>query len=103
MKTSACLINFSRGSNVNEADLCKALDRGTIRGAALDVFANEPVESSNPLLTRADVVLSPHSSALTIEAMERMSSQGAEGIVDILSGRKPRWCMNYEEVMKILN
>lgn len=103
MKSSACLINFSRGSNVNEADLCKALDRGTIRGAALDVFANEPVESSNPLLTRAGVVLSPHSSALTMEAMERMSSQGAEGIVDILSGRKPQWCMNYEEVMKIKN
>lgn len=99
MKPGAFLLNFSRGSNVNEEDLCKALESKIISGAALDVFANEPVEEGNPLLLMPNVVLSPHSAALTIEAMDRMSSQGAEGIVDILSGRRPKWCMNYEEVL----
>jgi D-3-phosphoglycerate dehydrogenase len=99
MKPGAFLLNFSRGSNVNEEDLCKALESKIISGAALDVFANEPVEEGNPLLSMPNVVLSPHSAALTIEAMDRMSSQGAEGIVDILSGRRPKWCMNYEEVL----
>jgi|BioPla2DNA2_1021312.scaffolds.fasta_scaffold37685_3 D-3-phosphoglycerate dehydrogenase len=99
MKPSAFLLNFSRGSNVNEKDLCEALEKKIIRGAALDVFANEPIEEGNPLLSMPNVVLSPHSSALTVEAMDRMSSQGAEGIVDILYGRKPKWCVNYEEVL----
>lgn len=49
-------------------------------------------------MRKQNVVLSPHSAALTVEAMDRMSAQGAEGIVDILSGRKPKWCMNYDEV-----
>lgn len=99
MKPSAFLLNFSRGSNVNETDLYAALKGGVIRGAALDVFAQEPVEKDNPLLTLPNVVLSPHCAALTVEAMDRMSSQGAAGIVEVLSGERPRWCVNYDEVM----
>lgn len=98
MKSSACLLNFSRGSNVNEADLYEALKNRRIAGAALDVFSQEPVEKDNPLLTLDNVVLSPHCAALTVEAMSRMSYQGCQGIVEVLSGKKPSWCMNYEEV-----
>lgn len=100
MKKDAFLLNFSRGSNVNEKDLYEALTTGVIRGAALDVFVNEPVEKDNPLLTLPNVLLSPHCAALTVEAMDRMSSQGAQGIVEVLSGQQPRWCMNYDQVMQ---
>ena len=98
MKPGACLLNFSRGSNVNEADLYEALKNRVIAGAALDVFAQEPVQADNPLLSLDNVVLSPHCAALTVEAMDRMSYQGCQGIVEILKGEKPTWCMNYEEV-----
>lgn len=98
MKPSAFLLNYSRGSIVNEKDLYDALKNKVIRGAALDVFINEPVEKDNPLLTLDNVLLSPHCAALTVEAMDRMSYQGAQGIVEILSGKVPTWCVNYEEV-----
>jgi D-3-phosphoglycerate dehydrogenase len=101
MKQSAFFINFSRGSVVNEADLYKALTNGVIRGAALDVFAAEPVEKENPLLSLDNVILSPHSAALSVEAMDRMSYQSAQGIVEVLSGKTPTWCVNYDEVLKV--
>ena len=83
---------------MNEADLYEALKNRVIAGAALDVFAQEPVRADNPLLSLDNVVLSPHCAALTVEAMDRMSYQGCQGIVEILKGEKPTWCMNYEEV-----
>lgn len=101
MKPTAFLLNFSRGSIVNEKDLYEALKNKIISGAALDVFATEPVEKDNPLLTLDNVLLSPHSAALTVEAMDRMSYQGAQGIIEILNGKVPTWCVNYEEVNKI--
>lgn len=103
MKPTAYLINFSRGSNVNETELCKALEDKTIAGAALDVYADEAHFGDNPLLKLDSVLLSPHCSALTVEAMDRMSYQGCQGIVEILSGKKPTWGVNYEEVHKMKN
>lgn len=99
MKPTAFLLNFSRGSNVNEKDLIFALKTGLIKGAALDVFTKEPVEKDNPLLSLPNVLLSPHCAALTVEAMDLMSCQGAMGIVEALSGQRPRWCLNYDEVI----
>ena len=50
MKKEARVINVARGGIINESDLAKALHDGSIGGAALDVFENEPIESTNPLL-----------------------------------------------------
>lgn len=101
MKPGAYLINFSRGSNVNEKDLYEALKNRRIAGAALDVFCQEPVEKDNPLLTLDNIVVSPHCAALTVEAMDRMSYQGCQGIVEVLSGKVPTWCVNYDQVHKM--
>ncbi len=98
MKPTAFFINFARGIVVNEEDLIDALKNGTIKGAALDVFATEPVEIDNPLLQMSNVLLSPHCSALSTEACNRMSYDGCMGIVEILQGRTPTWCVNYNEV-----
>ncbi len=61
----AYLINVGRGALVQEALLPEALDRGWLRGAALDVFETEPLPAESPLWDRAEVTISPHISGLT--------------------------------------
>jgi phosphoglycerate dehydrogenase-like enzyme len=60
MKPSAYLINVARGAMVDEAALIDALRAGEIAGAALDVFATEPLPSTSPLWDRPNVLLTPH-------------------------------------------
>ncbi len=94
MKKTAFLINASRGDVVNEADLVHALKKGDIAGAALDVFAQEPPEKDNPLFALENVLLTPHNAALTREAMLRMALGAAQGIDEVLSGKRPTWPVN---------
>ena len=94
MKKTAFLINASRGDVVNEAELVEALKKGVIAGAALDVFAQEPPEKDNPLLSLDNVLLTPHNAALTREAMVRMALGAAQGIDEVLTGRRPTWPVN---------
>ncbi|OIQ07702.1 hydroxypyruvate reductase [Moorella thermoacetica] len=96
MKPSAFLINFSRGGVVDEKALYNALKAGTIAGAALDVFAEEPPRRGNPLFELENVILSPHSAALTRECVIRMATGAARGVVDVLTGREPRFLVNPE-------
>jgi D-3-phosphoglycerate dehydrogenase / 2-oxoglutarate reductase len=94
MRKTACLINASRGDVLNEAELAEALKNGTIAGAALDVFAQEPPEKDNPLFALDNVLLTPHNAALTREAMLRMALGAAQGIDEVLSGKRPAWPVN---------
>ncbi|MHB1070129.1 MAG: NAD(P)-dependent oxidoreductase, partial [Gemmatimonadaceae bacterium] len=61
----AVLLNAGRGTVVDEAALPEALDRGWLRGAALDVFAVEPLPASSPLWDDPRVMISPHCSGPT--------------------------------------
>lgn len=96
MKPSALLINFARGGIVDEQALYEALKQGTIAGAALDVFEQEPPPADHPLYALDNVLLSPHSAALTAECVVRMATGAAEGVRDVLLGRTPRWVVNPE-------
>jgi len=88
MKRTAFLINTARGKLVDEAALCDALERGRLRGAALDVYENEPVIT--PALLDSDrVVLMPHAGSATVETRREMARMVVEDVRRVLSGEKP--------------
>lgn len=86
MKSGSLLINTARGSIVNENELVKALERGTIKGAALDVRENEPPVKSK-LNDFDNVILTPHIGGLTFESQERVINSVACDIDLVLSGK----------------
>jgi D-3-phosphoglycerate dehydrogenase len=85
MKSTACLVNLARGELVDEQALCDSLCQGRIAGAAVDVYAVEPPQSSS-LLTLENVLGTPHIAAYTHEAMERMDRMCAQTIIDTFQG-----------------
>ena len=86
MRPGAMLVNTGRGELVDEAALLAALEAGHLGGAGLDVFESEPPDPANPLFARGDVLLSPHSAALTEEGAIRMARITAENAIAGLDG-----------------
>ena len=95
MKPNARLVNCARGGIINEADLAAALKDGVIAGAALDVYANEPLEADSPLRGGVDrLILTPHLGASTEEAQANVAIDVAEQIRDVLLGLPARSAVN---------
>ncbi len=94
MKRSAFLINCARGPVVDEAALVQALKEHWIAGAGLDVFDPEPPKADNPLFGLSNVILTPHSAALTGECVARMAMHSAQAILDVVEGRRPEGVIN---------
>lgn len=88
MKKTAYLINTSRGPIINEEDLVWALKNNIIKGAALDVFENEP-KLTDGLVELSNVILTPHIASATISTREEMSNLAAKNIIAVLEGEKP--------------
>jgi phosphoglycerate dehydrogenase-like enzyme len=84
MKKGVLLVNCARGGIFDEAALLRGLESGHIGGAALDVFVEEP-PGQNPLLSREDVICTPHLGASTEEAQERVAVEIAEQVVQYLT------------------
>lgn len=95
-KPGCRLINTSRGGVVEERALVCALDSGGLAGAALDVFEHEPVPPDHPLVNMPTVLLTPHIASSTSEAMDNMARDAAQGVLDVLEGRRPRDLANPE-------
>jgi D-3-phosphoglycerate dehydrogenase len=83
LRPGAVLVNCARGGVVDERALCDALASGSLRGAALDVFAAEPPGGS-PLLALPNVVLTPHLGASTVEAQRRAGLEAAAIVIEVL-------------------
>ncbi len=90
MKRGAVLINAARGGIVDETALAAALRDGQLAGAGVDVLAQEPPAANHPLLGLKNVVISPHSAALTAECAVRMSLACAENVLGVFTGRLDR-------------
>jgi D-3-phosphoglycerate dehydrogenase len=91
MKPSAFLVNVSRGAIVDELALLRALQDGRIAGAALDVYSQEPMKKTGHPLSAFyamdNVILSPHLTFYTAEAMARLEAETLERCREILEGR----------------
>ena len=95
MKPDAVLINASRGGVVDPEALYHALSARKIAGAALDVFEPEPPDPNSPLWTLDNLVVTPHTAALSDAAMQAMGVDSAQGILDTLTGGTPRYPVNH--------
>jgi D-3-phosphoglycerate dehydrogenase len=80
------VINCARGGIVDEAALAAAVEDGTLAGAALDVFAEEPLDADSPLLGVDDVVVTPHLGASTSAAQENVATSIADQVLAALRG-----------------
>jgi D-3-phosphoglycerate dehydrogenase len=94
MKPDAVLVNTARGPIVNEPALIRALREGWIRGAALDVFTNEPLEAGSPLRDMDNVVLSSHSVCWTEECYRDIGIIDCTGALEVYHGRPPANVVN---------
>ncbi|MTI83151.1 MAG: hydroxyacid dehydrogenase [Firmicutes bacterium] len=93
MKSTACIINTSRGGIINEDALFNALKSKQIAGAALDVLAQEPPGES-PLKELDNIILSPHIAGLTEEAQVRTSVLVAREVSKVLAGQASHCCVS---------
>jgi len=88
MKPTAYLINTSRGPVVDEKALVEALRNKTIKGAAIDVFENEP-KMADGLSELENVLITPHIASATEETRGAMAELAAKNIIAVLSGGGP--------------
>jgi D-3-phosphoglycerate dehydrogenase len=89
MKSSAIVVNTSRGGIVNEAALYQAISSGKLFGAGFDVFEVEPPTSDHPLMSLPTFVGTPHAAAGTIETQARSSMLAASQLLEALAGGQP--------------
>jgi len=91
MKPTAFLVNVSRGALVDEAALLQALQSGRIAGAALDVYSSEPLDRTEhplaPLHAMDNVIVWPHLTFYTAEAMQRLEDETLSRCMEMLEGR----------------
>lgn len=100
MKPTAYLINASRGPVVDQAALYRTLKDRKIRGAALDVFEQEPVPDDEPLLKLDNVVVTPHTLCWTDECFRKMGESAVHAVLTVLQGEVPTYVVNREVLEK---
>ena len=89
MKPTAVLINVARGEIMEEEALVEALRSRRIKGAALDVYAREPLDPAHPLLQLDNVLTTPHVAGFTDGTWRRRSEAAVENVVRVAEGRPP--------------
>ncbi|TAW59741.1 dehydrogenase (plasmid) [Rhizobium ruizarguesonis] len=98
LKPAAILVNVSRGPVIDDAALIEALRDGRIGGAALDVFATQPLPLDHPYFGFDNVIVTPHLAGLTEESMMRMGTGAASEALRVIKGDLPVNLRNPEVV-----
>ncbi|WP_299461916.1 C-terminal binding protein [uncultured Gimesia sp.] len=88
MKSTALIINTSRGGLIDFAALKAAIKNETIAGAALDVFDPEPPDLADPFFQDERVIATPHAAFISKESLDELRQQAARQVADVLVGRK---------------
>ena len=96
MKPDAVLVNTARGGVVDEDALGQALQQHRIGGAALDVYAAEPLPLESPLLALDNVLLAPHLGSATVQTRTAMAGLACDNLIAFFEGRRPPACVNPE-------
>jgi D-3-phosphoglycerate dehydrogenase len=96
MKTTAYLINTSRGGLIDEQALFTALSNGMIAGAGVDVTDPEPPGKDNPLLQLENVIMTAHTAYYSEDSNIELRQRSAEAVVWALEGKWPRTLANPE-------
>lgn len=86
MRDGAILLNTARGPMIQEADVAEALRSGKLRGAAMDVMAQEPIPADSPLLQAPNCIITPHMAWAPIEARRRILDCTVSSIRGFLEG-----------------
>jgi phosphoglycerate dehydrogenase-like enzyme len=102
MKPRAYLINCARGEVVDEKALVTALRNNWIRGAAIDVLEEEPLNPGNPLLGMSNVIITPHIAGISVQSSSQRGEEIAKRILDIFAGKIPKGLVNPEVWPKYL-
>lgn len=97
LKPGATVVNVGRGTVIDEAALIDALNTGRVGFAALDVFATEPLPSDSPLWSLPNVLISPHTAALSKHEDWRIADVFCDNATRLLEGRSLRNVINTEE------
>lgn len=95
MKKGSYFINCSRGGIVNETDLLAAIENGTIAGAAMDVFAEEPTPKDSKLVQHPKVICAPHIGAATKEAQHKVGIAAGKYLIDYYKEGKTTSAVNH--------
>jgi D-3-phosphoglycerate dehydrogenase len=98
MKPGALIVNVARGPVIDDEALIGALRDGRVGGAALDVFATQPLPPDHPYFGFDNVIVTPHMAGITEESMMRMGTGAAAEVVRILAGEMPVNLRNPEVV-----
>lgn len=94
MRPGARIINCARGGIVDEADLVEAVKNGTIAGAGLDVYPQEPPAADDPIRSVDNIITTPHLGASTEEAQEAVAVEAADIITAFLINNEVRHAIN---------
>ena len=89
MKPGSLLVNLARGGVVVEADLAEAVGNGHLRGAAVDVFAIEPIQPGNPLLGLDRMILTPHIGAISADGFAPTVKRMMANMMAVAQGGTP--------------
>ncbi len=91
MKPGAYLVNTARGELIDEGALLRSLERGHLKGAALDVLLQEPPPADHPLLRMKQVLVTPHAGAHADDATNTMGRMAMDDCLRVLQGQEPMY------------